>query len=339
MNLNSSYFILFANCIPVKGATRSTICDLQRNKFLYIPNELYQILTEYNHLSIQEIKVKYNNKYDNIIDEYFQFLLNKKLITLCDKDDLSNFPILNLELEESLLITNAVLEVQQDNTKDKNRIIQQLDKIICKNLQIKITSNVESKYLTELLECLNETTIKYVECIVPDNSSFSEKLFLDLFKTYPRLYNLYVYNKSEFKIIPFKDAGNIIYVNKDLSNRNTCGFIHPNHFSVNMDFFIESKVKNSCLNKKVAIDKDGYIKNCLAMDVTYGNIYTDDLEEVVKRKDFQQLWNITKDNILVCKDCEFRYICPDCRAIIENKDNIFSKPLHCNYDPYTAKYL
>ena len=32
------YFTLFANCILVKGATQSTICDLQINRYIFIPN-------------------------------------------------------------------------------------------------------------------------------------------------------------------------------------------------------------------------------------------------------------------------------------------------------------
>ena len=37
-------FKLFANCIPVKGINRSTICDLQRGNYDFIPNDLYEIL-------------------------------------------------------------------------------------------------------------------------------------------------------------------------------------------------------------------------------------------------------------------------------------------------------
>ena len=42
--------------------------------------------------------------------------------------------------------------------------------------------------------------------------------------------------------------------------------------------------------------------------------------------------------IHVCKDCEFRYICTDCRAYIEDPNDILSKPLKCGYNPYTAEW-
>ncbi|HEY4572343.1 MAG TPA: hypothetical protein VIJ26_00200 [Thermoanaerobaculia bacterium] len=39
-------FQLFACCLPVKGARRSLLCDVQRQAFQFIPNGLYEILTE-----------------------------------------------------------------------------------------------------------------------------------------------------------------------------------------------------------------------------------------------------------------------------------------------------
>jgi len=35
------------------------------------------------------------------------------------------------------------------------------------------------------------------------------------------------------------------------------------------------------------------------------------------------------------KDCEFRYICHDCRAHTQNEEK-YSKPLKCKYNPYEA---
>jgi hypothetical protein len=45
-----------------------------------------------------------------------------------------------------------------------------------------------------------------------------------------------------------------------------------------------------------------------------------------------------KDQIEVCKDCEFRYICTGCRAYLEDPEDIHSKPLKCGYNPYTCEW-
>jgi len=38
------------------------------------------------------------------------------------------------------------------------------------------------------------------------------------------------------------------------------------------------------------------------------------------------------------KDCEFRYICTDCRVFIQEDTDILSKPLKCKYNPYEATW-
>lgn len=70
--MNKKYFKLFANCIPVRGYSNSIICDLQKGKYIPIPNELYDILLLCNsNLNISEIKKKYPKKDDKIGIELF----------------------------------------------------------------------------------------------------------------------------------------------------------------------------------------------------------------------------------------------------------------------------
>ena len=66
------YFRLFACCIPVKGAVRSIICDLQRNTYCDIPISLYQILTVHKDDSFEELVEIYED--EETLGEYFQFL-------------------------------------------------------------------------------------------------------------------------------------------------------------------------------------------------------------------------------------------------------------------------
>ena len=53
---------------------------------------------------------------------------------------------------------------------------------------------------------------------------------------------------------------------------------------------------------------------------------------------FTKLFTTKKDDIQTCNVCEFRYACFDCRVFISEKENLLSKPLKCNYNPYTAKW-
>ena len=74
------------------------------------------------------------------------------------------------------------------------------------------------------------------------------------------------------------------------------------------------------------------------MKDSFGNIRNTKLEDAYSQEKFKKYWNITKDKIKVCKDCEFRYICTDCRAYLaDSKDNL-SKPLKCGYNPYIGEW-
>ena len=68
------------------------------------------------------------------------------------------------------------------------------------------------------------------------------------------------------------------------------------------------------------------------MTESFGKISEKKLSDAINEKEFKKYWTISKDKINVCKDCEFRYICTDCRAFVESK---YDKPLKCGYDPYT----
>jgi radical SAM protein with 4Fe4S-binding SPASM domain len=62
------------------------------------------------------------------------------------------------------------------------------------------------------------------------------------------------------------------------------------------------------------------------------------LIDVVNNPEFQKVWHIKKDEIAKCRDCEFRHICTDCRAYIENPEDQYSAPLKCGYNPYTCEW-
>ena len=123
-----------------------------------------------------------------------------------------------------------------------------------------------------------------------------------------------------------------------ITSSNHCGMISTDYFTINIKTFTEAQQHNTCLNRKISIDTEGYIRNCPSMKEHYGNIKDTTLQEALVHPDFKKYWFVNKDQISVCKDCEFRYICTDCRAYIENPEDMYSKPLKCGYNPYTCEW-
>ena len=46
---------------------------------------------------------------------------------------------------------------------------------------------------------------------------------------------------------------------------------------------------------------------------------------------------LTKDKVDQCKDCEYRYACPDCRPDSLGEDKL-AKPWYCLYNPYDGEW-
>ena len=129
------------------------------------------------------------------------------------------------------------------------------------------------------------------------------------------------------------------FVNYSYDNGNCCGIITIDNLDFgDMQKYYEHQNYNGCLYKKISIDKNGNIKNCLSMQKSYGNISQTLLSDVLRSDSFKELWKINKDVIKVCNKCEFRYNCSDCRAFKVDTSDIYSKPLKCKYNPETCQW-
>ena len=131
----------------------------------------------------------------------------------------------------------------------------------------------------------------------------------------------------------------IYFSPQQIHNEQCCGVISPLYFSMSMATFLEAQRYNTCLHKKISIDRKGRIKNCPSMATNFGSIASTSLEEVLQKTKFREFWEVTKDQTAICKDCEFRYICTDCRAFAAPKQGqLYGKPSKCSYNPYEAKW-
>ena len=329
---------LFAHCIPVQGSSRSIICDLQRNTYDLIPNDLFNILIKYQHRNLQDIKSNYNNLYDEIIEEYFQFLEQKEYIFYSNRSHC--FPDLDLQWDEPSVITNAIIDLHNTDIIDWNCLINELEYLGCKFLQIRCFEIIPLFFLDNILQKFNNKKVLSIEIFIKYQEIFNTDKLKELCETHPRVVRLYCHSAPKTEILHTSPngLGNIYTIKNAITSNQHCGVINENYFNINIKTFTEAQKHNTCLNRKISIDTEGYIRNCPSMKEHYGNIKDTTLQEALEHPDFKKYWFINKDQISVCKDCEFRYICTDCRAYIENPEDMYSKPLKCGYNPYTCEW-
>lgn len=324
------YFQLFSNCIPVKGSKRAIIADLHRSRLQFVPLELVDILNV-------TIECKYTADTDIVVLEYFDFLLEEEYGFLIEESELDFFPKMNMEFKVPYPICNAIVDYGEKLLGHK-KIASQLKMLSCKWIQLRFFEEISFSSLEKII---NEYTISHtafaIDIIIPYIDSFDTESMVQLVNKYINIYRVSIYS-SPFDSVTDEEGCNIIFSPNQIKGSECCGVINTDTFSLNEKSFSEALNFNSCLNGKISIDIDGNIKNCPSMSKTYGNIEDTQLSEALTHSNFKDLWGLTKDHVLVCKECEFRYICTDCRAYLENPNDIYSKPLKCGYDPHSMEW-
>jgi len=329
-------FILFACCIPVNGAKRSIVCDLLRCDYIIIPNELFEILTIHKNKQLKDILKKYEQQYHSVITEYFDYLIEKEYGFYCSNKEINNFPDLDLHFETPEKINNAIIDINQTSQHNFEKIFTELEIVGCKFIELRFFNSINYTTLLKILSNIEGKVYRNIDILIQFNDIISKKLInYQIFSIYPQVGNINIYSSP--KKITYQHLNHFLsFSTESVNSDQDCGKICLESFSINIPFFTESKNFNNCLNKKVSIDASGNIKNCPSFKNGYGNINEDaSILDVIDSPKFTSLWRKSKDKITVCRDCEFRYICSDCRAFL---NDLNEKPFKCNYNPYQCTW-
>jgi SPASM domain peptide maturase of grasp-with-spasm system len=343
-----AYLHLHADCIPVKGAVRSAIYDLTRNELIFFPTGYYEVL---DYLTSDRIgpllEMVTCEEEKRLVLEFIEFLNQNEFISFLK--DPAMFPPIEVQWDMPAIIQNAIVDVDTI-PHDFERIFQDLDVLGCQFVQIRSFSgllNLEDLY--QILSFSHHKSIAGLELILKYDPGISDDAYTRLIEDQAIISSLILHSSPQERTIIVdygcdEESGRyitkqILLVEQCIDSHLHCGMIAVNALSApTVDTFFEAQLHNGCLNRKVSIDAAGEIKNCPSMSQSYGNIRDTSLAEAIARAGFQDKWHITKDQIAICRDCELRYVCSDCRAYLENPLDLYSKPLKCGYNPYTAEW-
>ncbi|MCJ7934635.1 MAG: grasp-with-spasm system SPASM domain peptide maturase [Chryseobacterium sp.] len=335
------HFNLFSNTLVTKGASRVLISDLQRNLSEVYPLELNDVIEELKISSIEDILSQYDNESKEIFQKYLDILIEKEYGFITENGWDKSFPFLPYEYHNSSLISDLFIELNEISILEKVKL--SLENLGVKYLVIHTKKHFTIEDFLQIDQIFADSVLSGIEIFSPYHDIIDKDFIQELNKKTFRIFNLVFYN---CKVSPFKVKDEfrfIVNFIKENISITSCGKVDLKYFNTDLTKVLEAINHNSCLHKKIGIDVDGNIKNCPLMPETFGNIHNTSLESVLKKPGFKKYWNITKENIETCRDCEFRYICTDCRAYTEkthnNKEGLdISKPLKCGYDPYTGKW-
>lgn len=330
----SKYVYIFADCQLAKGFTRTSVIDISRKRIFFVPNSYYELCSYFRQYRIREILDRLADEESrNLFYKFLVFLLKEKLAALVDV--IARFPPINICWDHPSIITNAIIDVREEHAY-LTKAITELSCLGCEYLQIRFYNTAPYSLVQHMATLIKNACFKDVEMLLKyDAGDYKEDFFLKLAESQKNLHFIF---HSVPAGISLNKSAHIRYTRQVIASCNSCGLINHYAFSIpSIQGFMENKLFNSCLNRKIAIDENGNIGNCPSMKKKYGNISDHSLSDVVDKSDFKKVWRLNKDQIQTCKDCEFRYICSDCRAYTQ-EGKLYAKPAKCSYDPYTGTW-
>jgi SPASM domain peptide maturase of grasp-with-spasm system len=343
--IKEQFLYLFADCYPVKGFKRSMLYDLSNKRAHFIPTPYFDLLQHCR-------KYKIGDLYDMLatptdqqeFKKFLTYLFNNNLAETVD--DITLFPPLNIEWHHPSVITNAILDVDPKRKKpDYRSILEQLDELGCYHIQLRCYTRISMTYIKQFLALTKGRKFRSLQLLFKYDPAITPRQLAAIIADYPVIDTISIHSAPHDKLVPPKKKeytpfGQILYLTQEINSCHACGVINTFSFKTpDIGEFMENKLYNSCLNRKISIDAAGEIRNCPSMNKSYGNIASRPLKDVIdKEEHFKKLWTINKDQISTCKVCEYRYMCTDCRAYLRDPSDIYSKPAKCKYNPYLAEW-
>lgn len=332
-----TYLHLLPSCTITEGYRRSLLHDTQSNKALLLSRETAAALKLFSGKQLEEFELHLGALGMNTeaIDDLIKTLQEESFVYLSPV--YISFEPVNLKFDQPFSITNAIIDVANTNIDLLPTMLNCFQSIACPHLQLRIFRDVKLDDLlfNSLTAFTNTDTLSTIEILMP------------FFEDYEALAK-HLVTKAQVKIVLYNSPDNhlhqtdggcdVVLISNILDFPTCCGIIDIEYFNFSLHHYIESVNYNSCLNRKISIDQSGYIKNCPSMKDHFGNVADINFSDVLKNDKFYDISEITKDHIKACSDCEFRNVCTDCRAFLEDPGDIYSKPLKCGYDPYSCTW-
>ena len=338
-----THFKLHANCIPVKGAEKSIIVDLQNFSFYEVPNLLFEILQHTKDKEVDEIKEFYKHEYDEGIDAYFQKFIDLKLgFHLDSADELNEFPSLVLDWKTPYYVQAAVFEIDSNDRYDYLKVLRELIDLQLPSVLFHFVNHCKAIDIVDITSALDQSIIKTCDLFV-SFEYLEEEMMDELLKNHERIRRLVLINTPKdldqdgfYQKYPLKDK--IQLTSKNIDPNVYADNISIENFKFLQTYFAEAQTYNVALNKKISFDKKGNIKNFLSHNQIFGNIHIDDWQKIYQSSVFQEKWLVSNDQIIKCRDCQFRYGCFSNSDLAKNDNEEWEKLQLCSFDPYSSSW-
>lgn len=317
------------DCIVVPGKKYGLICDLTRRKYYRVERKLIQSIRLWIGKPIHSL---HNTLMTSETQDFFQFCIEHEILIEVDPIISPFFSKKRFQYQSPETIHSIV--IQSDSISTIQNVSNHFIQLGCKNIQL-ICLNTTTKHILEVVtNWFIESSIDSIELYFNYTENLSEYITNE--NLTPRI-RMIVLNESPFNKQINMRSNIILYTQEPFNFR--ADNLNPSLFQVEINSFLENKSYNGYFNKKLFIDEVGDVYTTYKFDNKIGH-YTSVSEEKIRvSTDLNQLWNASKNKTYICKNCEYKYICPDKRVPIFHKEKkLYQLPGECNYNPETGKW-
>lgn len=327
------FFSLYPTSVIAIGYAKACISDIGDARFVQIPIDMANFVQNHKQFNIDEEVSKLNTdeteavkSYINMLTKYHFGMLSKFL------------PMMSYSLgtfRKPFPIDSLIIDSDSEQ-----RVFDTLNYLphdtMSRFVQIRLFFAPTIEFLNIVGNELVEHNMLNVELVFNKEESINFDDYGVIIRNFPfHILRLIVMGCG----CDSRSNAQLILVRNELKSPEECGKVGRDLFCINID--TEQKYRcshNSCLYRKLSIDREGYIRNCPASPQHFGRVGEVSLAEAMAHPDFSRLWGITKDQVEVCRHCEFRRICPDCRVFTRHPERFTAHPVRCTYNPYIASW-
>ncbi len=323
----SNWFNIFPTSIIVDGYNKSVLLNLSGNDFIELPVLLKNLILSLQKNSIKKVARMHSIKKKEIDD----FVNQLCMLKIGFKSDVQvKFRKLNHSVESPYNANTLIFSIDSLNFKMNTSILNYLN-IDCLGFHIKVQFDLKElkDFITETVKLMNFNTIQIRFFVSVKKESIEEIIAI-----HSKITHIILENEMEDKIVFYNDK-TILFLNRNYVANKT-------RFVINLPYYLEAKNFNYQVHKNLIFDSYGNIRFHSNSPITKFHI-----NSITNRKELQLLYKsgiyknslkAKKDDIDICKHCEFRYMCVDSRLPIKRNENEWYFDSECNYNPYIAKW-
>ncbi|WP_160136346.1 hypothetical protein [Chryseobacterium sp. c4a] len=328
LDINKRCFF-FACCIPVKGIQLGAIYDLQRDDIERVPNSIIDFIHNIHSKTVVSIIEEWKD--DEIAQEYIEFLIEKEFIFFANED---HFPNLSDDCfnDDVSKIEFATILLSDDLIKEAQHISDRVDYLGVKRLHLHFSPDMDVQEIHNLLNSLQKSCVIDLSVSLPYQKNFTTSRVLKE----QRLKSIYFYQS------PYSKEDNYGRINLYYLKQNENSLFVPKSsidtIAINHRAFLTAKKYNLGLYKTILVDYLGRIRLNGTDKKDYGSFLGSKDEIDRSLLILSELWNLNRNKINPCKNCELRYACT--ASFIpeydQEKEEYF---VNCNYNIHTNEWI